>query len=112
TLAAAVAVLAVGPAAALAQQPIKVTAAALKATAGTPFTGTVATVNASCQNFTGGQVGWGDGTASPADGKAVSLKTDPGNANRCLVQGAHTYAAAGTFATKVSVGMAAGATFS
>jgi PKD repeat protein len=107
-LAAAVAVLAAGPAGAHAQQLIKVTGSALSATEGAAFGGTVATVNASCQTFSGATVDWGDGSASPADGHAVSLKTDNGT---CLVQATHAYAEEGKYTTMVAVAMGSGSTF-
>ncbi len=79
----------------------------ISASAGTAFSGTVATFtdsdpNATASIFTA-VVNWGDGASSPGDGQKVSVVADPVTHGQFDVQGTHTYAQSGSFSLQVAV---------
>ena len=79
----------------------------INATAGTSFSGTVATFTdsdptATASSFTG-MISWGDNATSPSDGHAVTIIADPVTAGQFDVQGTHTYAQQGSYTLGVTV---------
>ena len=79
----------------------------INATAGTAFTGTVATFtdsnpSAVAANYSG-VISWGDTAVSPGDGNAVHIVADPVTAGQFDVQGTHTYSQPGSFSIQATV---------